>query len=137
MAKLLFAAGGFIAGYMSAVPILNALFFGIPFTKKLAQRGVVTNAKAVMKKYRFDLSVWGGFLLVLLLLLCAFVSRESFVLFLFGLGVSVIFNLTRFGENDFNIKTYVNQNRQYISAKKNSEFRDGLSYTIGQCLKGK
>ncbi|MBU5449329.1 hypothetical protein [Acetivibrio sp. MSJd-27] len=133
----IFVVLGFVAGYMSAVPVLNAIFFGIPFTNKLYKRGVVTEKKAILKRYAFHISVWGLFLLAAIVLLYFLLSQQTYFMFLFGLGLSVLFSLTRLGMNDFNIKSFVNTNRRYISAKKNGEYRDGLSYTIAQYLKGK
>ena len=133
----LFIAVGFVAGYMSAVPVLNAVFFGIPFTRKLFKRGVLTQKTAIIKRYAFHITVWGLFLIALIVVFYFVLSIQSFVMFLFGLGISILFSLTKLGMNDFNIKNYVNTNRRYISAKKNSEYRDGLSYTIAEYLKGK
>lgn len=133
----LFVGLGFAAGYLSVFPVLNAIFFGIPFVNKLYKRGVISQKKPVLKRYAFHISVWVLFLLAFVVLLNILLSKRIYFMFLFGLGLAVLFSLTRLGMNDFNIRMFVHANRKYISAGKNEKYQDGLSYTIAQYLQTK
>jgi len=113
---LIFIVLGLAVGALGLTQMLTGLYFGLPFTKQLTERGALTEDNPIKKEIKKTIFFFLGITVVITILVGAF-FQQYFMVYTFAVLAPLVIAFKQFKTTDINVVFYFKSYNHFVIQK--------------------